>query len=270
VLNHWLTNSRNNVTFIQLIRHLFAPGLKRRARSRIEGIEKTEGFLKVCLQGFETPLYWPEEMDLRSLQMIITEVFDSSDWHHYEIEETSVEADDTVVDCGAAEGLFSLVHLEKCQKIYIVEPLPRFNEALELTFSGQSNIEIFPFALSSTEGFAEISSDGLRTTIKSTDNDTGIQISTLDKLFFETNIPVSFIKADLEGYDFEMIKGAENLIAANLPKIAITTYHHKDHSTLISRHLKKIHSGYKTRLKGIYALDGSPVLMHAWVEKDSG
>lgn len=78
---------------------------------------------------------------------------------------------------------------------------------------------------------------------------------------------MSYIKADLEGYDYELIKGADNLISANLPKIAITTYHNREHATLISNHLKKIHPGYKTKIKGIYALDGSPVLMHAWAEE---
>lgn len=250
-----------------MMQHLFGPSLEKRAKPRIKGIEKAQGFLKVYLNGYETPLYWPEEMDLQSLHMVITEVFDPADWHHYEFEGTRVNTDDTIVDCGAAEGLFSFVYREKCHKIYIIEPLPRFIQSLELTFSGQANIEIMPFALSSTEGSAEISPDGIQSKIKATDKITGIRITTLDKLFFERKIPVSYIKADLEGYDYELIKGADNLISANLPKIAITTYHNREHATLISNHLKKIHPGYTTKIKGIYALDGSPVLMHAWVEE---
>lgn len=166
-----------------MMQHLFGPSLEKRAKPRIKGIEKAQGFLKVYLNGYETPLYWPEEMDLQSLHMVITEVFDPADWHHYEFEGTRVNTDDTIVDCGAAEGLFSFVYREKCHKIYIIEPLPRFIQSLELTFSGQANIEIMPFALSSTEGSAEISPDGIQSKIKATDKITGIRITTLDKLF---------------------------------------------------------------------------------------
>lgn len=267
VLYHWMSQRKKNVSFFQTMEHLLGSSMEKKAKQRIKSIEKANDFLKVFFQGFDSPLYWPEEMSLRFLYMVTTEVFDRRDWHQYEFEGTHVEPGDVLADCGSAEGLFSFVHRKKCQKIYFIEPLPRFVQSLKLTFAGQSNTEILPFALSSTPGFAKITADGISSKIETTLHETGIRVTTLDDLFFKRKIPVSFIKADLEGYDYELIKGGENLIAANLPKIAITTYHHRDHAALISHHLKTIHPGYKTKTKGIYAPDGSPVMLHAWVEE---
>jgi hypothetical protein len=91
-----------------------------------------------------------------------------------------------------------------------------------------------------------------------------IRIDTIDNLFFRQGIEINYIKADLEGYEVEMLHGASKTIESFDPKIAITTYHKTDHADKIHRFLKGINPKYKFKLKGLHA-SGSYVMLHAWV-----
>ena len=51
----------------------------------------------------------------------------------------------------------------------------------------------------------------------------GIQICSIDDYF--ANEPVSFIKADIEGFETPMLEGAVNVIRRDRPKLAICMYH---------------------------------------------
>jgi hypothetical protein len=91
-----------------------------------------------------------------------------------------------------------------------------------------------------------------------------IKMDTVDNLFFEKRIKIDYIKADLEGYEVEVLRGASKTIKSSNPKIAITTYHRNEHAYEISRFLKSINPKYKIKLKGLNAC-GSYVMLHAWV-----
>ena len=97
-------------------------------------------YLILRFNNFDYPLYYPKEMNLRSLYVVITESLYANNWHYYQIEQTQVGPEDVVIDCGAAEGLFSLLTAGKCKKVYIIEPLPAFVELLKLTFYKMNNV----------------------------------------------------------------------------------------------------------------------------------
>jgi len=40
--------------------------------------------------------------------------------------QTTVTEEDIVVDCGAAEGLFGFLVIDRCEKLLLIEPLPVF------------------------------------------------------------------------------------------------------------------------------------------------
>jgi hypothetical protein len=54
------------------------------------------------------PLFYPREFQLIALYKTIMEMFFEDDPHFYERSPVSVGGDDIVLDCGAAEGLFTL------------------------------------------------------------------------------------------------------------------------------------------------------------------
>lgn len=264
VIKWWLRGNRNNVHLFELMGFFFAPSYSSKARAMIARVEEKDYFLVIYFRGQEKPLYYPKEMSLQSLRQVIVETFYKDNWHHYQIEETKVEADDVVVDCGAAEGLFSLLTAPICKYIYLVEPMPKFAEALKRTFHNCSNIDIIPCALSDKRGEAFLSTNGISSSLLSNEKDIPVKVETIDALFYQKNIPISYIKADLEGYDFKAIVGAQYTIEKYGPKIAITTYHDKAHSKEIVDFIRSVNPSYKFKIKGIYQETGSPVMLHAW------
>ncbi|MEW6558178.1 MAG: FkbM family methyltransferase, partial [Elusimicrobiota bacterium] len=164
--------------------------------------------MEVYFKGFENkPLFFPKEFSLKSLEQITVESFYKDNWHYYEIEETKVGVNDTVIDCGAAEGLFSFIIAARCKEIYAIEPLKEFVSCLKRTFSNNKNVHIIEKALSDKEGKLFITSQGISSQISDKKNGNEIEVITLDRMFFENDIPVSYIKIDLEGYDYHALRG---------------------------------------------------------------
>ncbi len=265
ILKYWFTGNKHNTNFFRLMREIGTSSIGKRAKLYIEKIESEETFRKVYFKNIFHPLYFPLEIPLNFLYQIVPEQFQSIEWHYYQIPETAVTSSDIVVDCGAAEGLFSLLVAQKCKKIYSIEPLPRFIEGLHRTFSKHNNIEIIDVALSNRIGTGKLSQSNLSSSLVEND-DTAIMVKTetIDNLFFFKNIPITYIKADLEGNEMKMLEGAIHTIQHYKPKIAITTYHNKDDADNISSFLRKNNPEYKIITKGIDGIHGGPVMLHAY------
>ncbi len=266
ILKHWLLGRKNGVGFPELIKAVIDKTCGPKALLKIRSIDETDEHIVVYFHDFDYPLYYPKSFDITSLYQVITESFYPDNWHYYEIEQTKVGSSDIAVDCGAAEGLFSLLVAKRCNKIYAIEPVPKFIESMNLTFAGFDNVEILPVALSDQGGEATITGSDISSVLGGSGNGTRVKVTTLDALFFDKNIPLSYIKVDLEGYDFTALKGASNIIKTHAPKIAITTYHKKEHAGLISDYLRDINPNYRIKTKGIEERFGMPVMLHAWVE----
>ena len=90
-----------------------------------------------------------------------------------------------------------------------------------------------------------------------------VQVCALDDFFRGRPEAVSYLKADVEGAEMSLLRGAAEIIRARKPKIAITTYHHRSDAVEIQAFLKGLRPDYRMRLKGItYA--GNSTLLHAW------
>ncbi len=267
VVKHFLFHNRNNVSPKELFNFFFDISYAAKAKKVIDKIEREDEFYKVYFKKIAEPLYCPEDFPISSLERVIVESFYPSNWHYYEIPQTKVRPDDVVVDCGAAEGLFGLLVANRCKKLFLVEPLQKFNKCLEKTFSLKNNVELVPVGLSDKKGTARIIENDLSSALSNGEEGEEIEVATLDNLFYDKNIPVSYIKIDVEGEDFNTLKGAENLIKKNKPTIAVTTYHKYEHAEQISDYLKSIEPSYNILTKGIFQITGSPLMLHAWVNK---
>ena len=264
VVGQFLKGNKH-VSLAELCNYFFAPSYRSLASRFINDIQENGHHFLIYLKGFREPLYYPKDLNPHSLRQVIVECFNPKNWHYYEIPETRVNTDDIVVDCGAAEGLFAFIIRERCRKVYLIEPLFKFIESLELTFRNADNIEIIPYAISDTTYSTKIISNDISSSLSDEGDGEQVEVSTLDELFFQKEIPVSYLKLDLEGYDYKALLGARQLIQKNKPKIAITTYHDKDHASQIENFLKSIVPEYNILCKGIYQETGTPVMLHAWV-----
>ena len=94
-----------------LLSELLQPTCTILAKSHISKIMDEGAFKCIYLRSIRYPLYWPKEISLFNLYMVISESLYENNWHYYEVPETQVKLGDVVLDCGAAEWLFSLATL---------------------------------------------------------------------------------------------------------------------------------------------------------------
>jgi len=246
--------------------NLLAPPCTVLGGRRIERVEPgAEGTNAVWIKGIPRPLYLPAEFDLQFLYRVLAEESYSWNWHYYQVPRTCVEKGDVVLDCGAAEGFFSLKAVEQgAGRVICIEPHPAYLRALRLTFQRDEAVTVVGAAIGDEVGEIYLSNDGIASVV--TDHRDGaipVMVETVDHLCSRLNIEPTFIKADIEGYEEKMLLGAAQTIAAYRPKLALTTYHRASAGPWMERFLKDIYPNYDIYLKGLAAQHGATVMLHA-------
>jgi len=226
-------------------------------------------YLRVFIRGISEPLYWPRHLPMYDLHKVLTECFYPDDWHFYEVPETRVRDGDHVVDCGAAEGVFSLRVLARAGRITLFEPLRLFTESLKRTFQDHTNVCVVNAALSNAEGAGVLQGGSLYGVVRADGEGEAISITTLDAWLNKSGARLDFLKADLEGFEERMLEGASTSIARWRPRIAITVYHPGNDWKTMQARLRELVPSYKFRVKGLSYNDrvARPVMLHCWVDE---
>jgi FkbM family methyltransferase len=249
-------------SLFEVLYYLCKPGKQGRASRYIERVDETGDYRAITFKGFKRPFYYPKDCSWVDLCSTIDECFDPRNWHHYITEQTPVGANDVVVDCGAAEGLFTFICAQQASKVFAFEPLPKFVSALNKNFEGSSNVALYPWALGYKEQKAGLTDNEIFSAI-SPQGPIEIEIKTLDGTLLSSSEPITFLKADVEGFEFQLLLGAEELLRRYRPKIAITVYHRTNNVLQIESFLKEVQPDYRFATKGI-SEHGGPVMLHAW------
>ncbi|RKM60415.1 FkbM family methyltransferase [Butyrivibrio sp. CB08] len=101
------------------------------------------------------------------------------------------------------------------------------------------------------------------TTGKNTDDKDSTKIIALDDFL---NGEVSFIKADVESYEWQVIRGAEHIIKQQKPKLAICIYHNVFDFIQIPGLIKKLSADYKLYVRQ-QAASWSETILYAVAHK---
>jgi FkbM family methyltransferase len=259
---YWLFGPKRDINFLEIIQFLLKPKLKIIGLRYIDSMEKSTQFLKVKFKTLSDELYWPVEYDEVGVFQVSAETFDYSDWHNYQ-SIFKVLPSDTVLDVGAAEGLFALCVIKKCKHVILVEPNSRFIEALKETFAPYYKlVELHEVAVSDKEGIITFSETSLSGSINSTQGRV-VKVGTIDEIVAQRRI--DFLKADIEGNELSMLKGAINTIMQNKPRIVVTTYHDANNADQIIALIKSYVPDYNYKKRGIFHKQGKPVTVHFWV-----
>ncbi|MEM4949623.1 MAG: FkbM family methyltransferase [Candidatus Jordarchaeales archaeon] len=207
--------------------------------------------------------FFPLAFDPSFLGLVYDEIFVR---HVYEHGECRVRPGDWVVDAGACEGFFSLYALEKGANVLAFEPVPELVRALERTlaeFIKAGRARIFPFALGQAKGEktlhiyyynvgrSTLSSEAQNVRGKKSDvvRKEKVLVTSLDSLLAEGLLPpISFIKADVKGFERDLLLGAQEVIRRYRPRLSICTYHCPDDWQVIPRLVRKL-GGYKIKFK---------------------
>lgn len=265
ILFFWLFVNKNNISFTELMRFLVKPKLAGIAARFVTDMQAGD-YYRVSFRNIARPLFWPKSFGTHRLNQVICETFDKEDWHYYQKAHTEIEDGEILLDIGTAEGLFPLTVAETCSHIYMVEPSRIFYDTLKQTFAGlEDKTTIFNVAVGNEDGeipFDENSLDG-KVASAGDQNAYTIAINKIDTLIGDKKI--TYLKADIEGFEQEMLRGAGNVIKANKPKIAITTYHTQNDPQEIIDIVKGFVPEYKHYVKGIYEETPKPVMIHFWI-----
>lgn len=166
-------------------------------------------------------------------------------------EDITIKKGDTVIDAGAWIGDFSAYAAKKGANVYAFEPAKKQLEWLEKTAEWNGAITICPYGLgekSDTVAF-DMKEEGnliCGSDMISENGNTTIKIITLDSWVKEKNIlKVDFIKADIEGFERNMLKGATWVLKNMQPKLSICTYHIKDDPEVLKDIILKANPKYK-------------------------
>jgi len=166
--------------------------------------------------------------------------------------DVTVKPNDIVIDAGAWAGDFSAYCVHKNARPYAFEPSNHSFGLLEKTVELNEN-KIVPVKMGLGSEYStlhlSLGSSGGNSVIGDIatveENSEVITITTLDKFVEEANIEkVDFLKADIEGYEREFLKGAKSTIQKFLPKIAICTYHLPDDPEVLEALIKECNPNY--------------------------
>lgn len=265
-LRFWLKN-HNNISTLQILAFIFRPSRETISKTFIRKVVKEDGYIKIFLRGIKDPLFCPKSMSMEFFRLVVGEVFYPFNFHYYESFGTGVSKDDVVVDCGAAEGAFTIKVKDECKHIYAIEPLPMYIDSLRKSFSKCKNVEILPCGVSGKKGTAWLTNQDVCSRLsKFKSNSFKVKLTTIDELFYKQNIPITYLKIDVEGSDLNVLKGALKSIKKYKPKISVATYHNANHARKMAALIKGVNSKYKITLVGIDQWSGNYVTLHAWID----
>ena len=164
---------------------------------------------------------------------------------------------DYVIDAGANFGLFAIPANDKVGrsgKIFAFEPIKKTMHILKknLVANKTKNVLPIPFALGQNNNILRFSvfksrleeSSGFF--VKNSYLKEDVQQITLDNFVRKNYIKkINFIKADIEGMERDLLKGAKNTIQKFKPKISICIYHRPHDPEVLERMIKNFVPDYE-------------------------
>jgi len=180
----------------------------------------------------------------------------NDDWYLFKIL-LAPEPNTLYVDCGAHDGDTIRLFLEAAQgsyrKIVAFEPdatmLPRLAALAE---AEGGKVEIVAKGVSDSEGTVTFLVNGMYSSIAADSGITGAQQATISIVRLDealANESVSIIKMDIEGAEYDALKGAASLIQRCRPKLAICLYHKVEDLVRIPELVRTLVPEYKLRIR---------------------
>ncbi len=163
----------------------------------------------------------------------------------------------SIIDVGGFIG-DSAVVLRKYSDapLYVFEPDDENFGYLQKTIELNNLKDVITEKIALGDKEATVSMSGVSCCAKINDTDGDIKQTTLDAYVEEHNINVGLIKADVEGYEKQLILGAKNTILKQKPKLLISMYHNYEQFF----GLKPMIEDFGYRCKVVKPTDGAVLL----------
>lgn len=184
---------------------------------------------------------------------------------YFDLEELKITDHERFVDCGVLDGETSLNLLElrkgQVEKIWMFEPDK--NNILKVKNSFKDKVvdyEIVEKGVWSCQTKLHFNSRGDGCACIDNNGEDVIETIKLDDVLMDCN--PTFIKMDIEGAEYEALKGAENIIRKYHPKLAISVYHKPEDIFELPSLILEYNPGYKIYLRH-YSLTSSETILYA-------
>ena len=129
------------------------------------------------------------------------------------------------VDCGGYDGDTTL---EFCSRnpsykaIYLFEPSRSNFAKAKVRLQGCRGVSLIPLGVSDAKGTLSFDPDAGSASCINDSGSATIDVVTIDE---EIGMPVTYIKMDLEGWEFRALQGSRRHILDDHPKLAVSVYH---------------------------------------------
>jgi len=159
------------------------------------------------------------------------------------------------VDCGAYTGdsLETVLKFSNIDFYAGFEPIvSNFSILSKMVDKLKVNIKnafLFPCGVASQTGSAKFSVSASSSTITDENDADGVLFPLIRLDDAIKNVPVTFLKMDIEGAELGAIKGAENLISTQKPELAISVYHAVNHLWDIPNLINNFNRDYRFYLR---------------------
>lgn len=168
----------------------------------------------------------------------------------YEYAEATLSPNDVVLDCGANMGVFSAYAAYKANYVLAFEPVKQLCPVVQQHISLNGKGSVFAVGLSDKNGVQtffenEYNIGGSSFVKQSSDHTIEVPCRSIDSMVKELNLPkVDFIKADIEGAERNMLKGAQETLKRFAPKLSLCTYHLPDDPQVLEKLILQANSNY--------------------------
>lgn len=169
----------------------------------------------------------------------------------------AVRPGDVVIDAGACWGDTALYFAHRVGDEgrvfafeFVTENLQVLESNLKLNPSCAERIELVRAPVWSSSGLSfGFSCPGPGARATETNDTSGVPSLSIDDLVAKKQLQkVDFIKMDIEGAEFEALKGAETTLRRHKPDLALCVYHSKEDFTRLARFVDRLNLGYRFAL----------------------
>jgi FkbM family methyltransferase len=171
---------------------------------------------------------------------------------------SGVQAGDVVLDCGAHIGVYVREALDSGARLVVaIEPAPANLECLRRNMSREiaaGRVIVSPKGVWDKEDMLVLNEDPKNTAadsfvVQAAENNRAlpkIPLTTVDLLVSELSLPkVNMIKMDIKGATQRALSGGRRTLAANKPRLAISTEEEEDNPKEVASFIDKMRLGYQ-------------------------
>ena len=182
---------------------------------------------------------------------LIEEIRDPVEWQYFDPNIVKLGSRENFLDLGAYIGDSITAFCQRVngeyQSIIALEPSQRSYKRLLETTCYMQNVVCYSYGVGEKDGMMKFLEESTQTSMVSEAGTATIGIRSIDSLLPDKRI--SFIKADIEGMEKEMLRGAKCLIRKNIPILALSVYHKKEDIFQIPIMVKEMHPDYSIYMR---------------------